>query len=86
MAQCHPFLFERMKHGAHYVVVSPVDLGIVAVRVNAPELACRAVFDVPLTSFKLLRAWLQFQQVVILGGLSYEVRAGIIQGLDLMHV
>ena len=73
-----------MKHGAHHVVVSPVDLGIVAVRVNAPELACRAVFDVPLTSFKFWGA-LQFKKMVILGGLSYEVRAGIDQGLDLTH-
>ncbi len=75
-----------MKHGAYHVGVSPINLGIVTVRVNAPELACRAVFDVPLTLFKPLRAWLQFQQVVILGGLSYEVRALVDQGLDLMHV
>ena len=80
-----PCSFQRIKHGADHVVVSPTKLRAVSVRVNAPELACRAVFDVPLTSFKFWRA-LQFKKMVILGGLPYEVRAGIDQGLDLTHI
>lgn len=45
------FLFERMKHGAHHVVVSPINLGIVTVRVNAPHLPGWVVLDEPLISF-----------------------------------
>ena len=52
-------------------------------RVNAPVQA--AISDVPLTSFEHLRGVVQFKKVVILGGLSYEVRAGINQRLDLTH-
>ena len=80
-----PFLFQRIENCINHIVVSATDLRRVSVRVNAPVLFGWVVFDVPLISFEPLRVGLQFQQVVILGGLSYEVGAGINQRLDLTH-
>ena len=74
-----------MKHGAHHVVVSPVDLGIVTVRVNAPELPGWVVPDEPLVSLDVGCVICYLQKVGIFQDLSVEMRAGIDQGLDLTH-
>lgn len=74
-----------MKHGAHHVGVSPVDLGSVVVRVNAPDLPGRAVLDEPLISFDVGCVMSNLQKVGVFQGLSGEMRAGVDQGLDLTH-
>ena len=74
-----------MKHGAHHIVVSPVNLGIVGLRVNAPCLPGWAVSDKPLISFDVGCVIGDLQKVGVLQGLSGEVRAAVDQGLNLTH-
>ena len=54
-------------------------------RVNAPVLLGWVVFDIPLSSFEPLCVAVRLKEVVILGGLSDKVRAGINQRFDLTH-
>ena len=74
-----------MKHGAHHVGVSPLDLGSSGLRVNAPCLPGWAVLDEPLISLDVGCVIGDLQKVGVFQRLSGEVRAGIIQRLDLMH-
>ena len=54
-------------------------------RVNAPHLPGWVVPDEPLVSFDVGCVMGDLQKVGVLQGLSGEVRAGVDQGLDLMH-
>ena len=74
-----------MKHGAHYIVVSPVELMHSTRRVNAPHLACWVVFDKPLIAFDLAGVVGDLQKMGIFQSLSGKMRARIDQRLDLMH-
>ena len=74
-----------MKHGAHHVGVSPINLRIVGLRVNAPCLPGWVVPDEPLVSPDVGCGIGDLQNVGVFQNSSGEVRAGVDQGLDPMH-